>query len=463
MRAGMDRKTGRRWLALDKLPSESRSPRTWRTREDPFAAVWPTLTAMLEAAPELQAKSLFEWLEREEPGRFLPGQLRTLQRKVRRWRAQHGPPKPIFFAQQHRPGEAIQTDFTVADSLGITIAGEPFPHRLCHSVLPYSNWSSVTVCRSESLPALRRGIQTCVFALGRVPTFHQTDNSTAATHNPADGGRAFNREYEDLMSHLGMKPRTTGIGEKEQNGDVESKNGVVKRRLDQHLLLRGSRDFASMETYEAWARRVIAAGNELVDERFREDLAAMTPLLVRRLPEYSVVKVRVSKWSTIRVKENAYSVPSRLRDEPVTVRVYDDRLEVYYADRLELTMERLLGKKGHRINYRHVIWSLVQKPGAFERYRYREDLFPTLTFRRAYDALASELAPRQADIEYLRVLHLASATMECEVEAALELVLEAGELPQSHIVKGLIRSDDPEIPAIPQPQVDLTDYDLLLG
>lgn len=448
---------------MKKLPSESKSPRLWRTRADPFAEVWPKLAAMLEDAPELEAKSLFEWLQGRDPSRFQPGQLRTLQRKVRRWRAQHGPPKRIFFPQRHHAGEAIQTDFTSGNALDITIAGEAFPHMLCHSVLPFSNWASVTVCRSESMAALRRGIQACVFRLGRVPSFHQTDNSTAATHNPADGRRTFNREYAELMAHLGMKPRTTGIGEKEQNGSVEAMNGALKRRLLQHLLLRGHRDFASVEEYEAWVQQAVSAANVLVAGRLEEDLAAMQPLRVQRLPEYSVLKVRVSKWSTIRVKENAYSVPSRLRDEQVTVRVFDDRLEVYYADALELTTERLLGKKGHRINYRHVIWSLLRHPGAFARYRYREDLFPSLTFRRAHDALSDKLTARQADLEYVRVLHLAASTMECDVEAALELLLEAGETPRSHVVKSLVRPDQPEIPAMQQPLVDLTTYDRLLA
>lgn len=421
------------------------------------------MAAMLEVAPELEAKTLFEFTCRAHPGQFQPGQLRTLQRRVRRWRAQHGPPKPIFFPQTHRPGEAIQTDFTNANELRITIGGEPFPHLLCHSVLPHSNWSSLTVCRSESMQALRRGIQTCLFSLGRVPEFHQTDNSTAATHSLTSGMRDFNQEYLDLMKHLDVTPRTTAVGAKEQNGDVEAGNGAVKRRLEQHLLVRGSRDFSSVAEYEGWVGGITSAANELVADRLREDLAAMRPLRAKRLPEHTLVKTRVTKWSTIRVKENVYSVPSRLRDEQVEIRVLDDRLEVYFAGRLELTVDRLLGRKGHQINYRHVIWSLVKKPGAFARYRFRADLFPTLTFRRAYDALAEALNDRAADREYLEVLHLAAVTMESEVEAAIELLLEAGTPPRSHLVKDLIRKDELELPALQQPQVDLTTYDQLLG
>ena len=93
----------------------------------------------------------------------------------------------------------------------------------------------------------------------------------------------------------------------------------------------------------------------------------------------------MSCWTTIRVQHNSYSVPSRLRDQQVTVSVFDDRLEVYYKGVHQLSTERLLDRNGHYINYRHIIWSLVRKPGAFQRYKYREDLFPTPVFRLAYD------------------------------------------------------------------------------
>ena len=243
MRAGVDPKTARKYRALGKVPSEVPMERNWRTREDPFDVDWPMLAAKLEAAPELEAKALFEWLLEHSEGRYDPGHLRTFQRRVRDWRALQGPDREVFFAQEHRPGEALQTDFTWATKLEITIAGKPFPHMLCHPVLPFSNWEWATVCRSESMAALRRGVQAALVRLGRVPVFHQTDNSSAATHNLTTGKRGFNDDYVALVEHLGMTPRTIGVGKKEQNGDVEALNGALKRRLKQHLLLRGSRDF----------------------------------------------------------------------------------------------------------------------------------------------------------------------------------------------------------------------------
>ena len=182
MKADMDRKTARRYVAAAKLPSEMKQPRTWRTRPDPFAEDWPAVTEMLAATPGLQALTVLELLTLKRPGRYDETHLRTLQRRVRRWRAEHGPAREVWFTQAHRPGEAAQTDFTSAAELGVTLGGQVFAHLLCVTVLPYSNWQWATVCASESLAALRRGVQAALFQLGRVPRFHQTDHSTAATH-----------------------------------------------------------------------------------------------------------------------------------------------------------------------------------------------------------------------------------------------------------------------------------------
>lgn len=463
LRAGMDRKTARKYVRAGKFPSELRKPHIWRTRDDPFAEDWPTVAAMLEEAPELEATTLFDHLRGQKPEAYTSGQLRTLQRHIRQWRAQRGPEREVFFPQAHRPGEAMQTDFTHATVLRVTICGAPFAHQLCHSVLPYSNWEWATVCHSESMAALRRGVQSTLFRLGAVPAVHQTDNSTAATHDLRTGTRGFNEEYLALMGHFAMTPRTIAIGEKEQNGDVEASHGVLKRRLEQHLLLRGSRDFESAETYERWVWEKIEAADRLRQPQLAEELAVMRPLRASRLAEYREESVDVTSWSTIRVKRNTYSVPSRLIGESLRVHVYEQRLEVYHGSVLELAVERLRGEGGHRINYRHVIWSLIQKPGAFARYRYREDLFPSLPFRRAYDALTERLDAWKADLEYLRLLHLAASTMEREVEAAVVALLEAGHCPEADVVKRVVAPATIEVPALEVPAVDLTSYDGLLA
>jgi hypothetical protein len=462
LRSGMDPTTARKYVREGKLPSELKRGRDWRTRPDPFEEDWEEIRGRLEEAPELEGKALFDDLMERKVGCYEPGQLRTLQRKIREWRGQQGPERRVFFAQEHRPGEAMQTDFTSGTELRVTIEGEAFPHLLCHPVLPYSNWEWATVCRSESMAALRRGVQAALFRLGRVPEFHQTDNSTAATHDLRTGKRGFNAEYEELMRHLGMKPRTTGVGEKEQNGDVEAANGALKRRMKQHLLLRRSQDFGSVREYERWLESIVEKANGSRRQRLGEELDVMKPLRAERLPEWRSEEVRVTDWSTIRVKHNTYSVPSRLVERRVEVRVFDERLEVYYGGLLQLEVERLLGRGGRRINYRHIIWSLVQHPGAFERYRYREELFPTLAFRKAYDVLHVDRPGWKADLEYLRILHLAAATMESQVAEALEALLAEGVVPLYEKLRSRVAPHKPEIPEIQEPEVDLRAYDGLL-
>lgn len=465
MKAGMDRKTARRYVSAAKLPSEMKEPRWWRTRQDPFGEDWPTVAEVLAATPGLEAQTVLELMEAKWPGRYNETHLRTLQRRIRRWRAEHGPPREIWFTQAHRPGEAAQTDFTSTAELGITLAGQVFLHLLCVTVLPYSNWQWATACLSESLAALRRGVQAALFQLGRVPRFHQTDHSTAATHQIARDAeeRTFNADYAAVMRHFGMEPRTTAVGAKEQNGDVEASNGALKRRLEQALLVRGSRDFADQDEYERFVAGVVRKANAARGPRVAEDLEAMRPLVVARLPEYIEVVVPVSSTSTIRVKSCAYSVPSRLIGERVRVRLFEHRLEVYYADKLELGCEKLR-YRGVRIDYRHVIWSLVRKPGAFARYVYRDELFPTVTFRRAYDAIQAATTGTKGDVEYLRILHLAASTIEDDVEQALTALLAEGVAVTADAVRarGSHAGDATAVPTLEAPTVDLTAYDVLL-
>jgi len=472
MKAGMDRKTARKYIDAAKLPSEMRAPRDWRTREDPFAEHRCEIEEALRETPALEAKTLFELLCERHPGRYEAGQLRTLQRLVHAWRASQGPDKDIKLAQRHRPGEAAQTDFTSTSELAVTVAGALFAHLLCVLVLPYSNWLWATVSLSESMAAIRKGVQRALFQLGRVPQWHQTDNSTAATHRipvgdvvrDARGRRPFNSEYLALMRHFGMEPRTTEVGEKEQNGDVESLPRALKRRLEQELLKRGSRDFESVEAWQRFVDEVARKLNAGRGARVAEELAVMRALAVDKLPEYVEEEAWVSEWSTFRARHCAYSVPSRLIGEKLTVRVYEDRIEARYRGVTELACERVLGRNQHRIDYRHVIWSLVRKPGGFARYVYREEMFPSLVFRRAYDAIQTPHRGVSGDLEYLRILLLAATTLEAHVAAALTLLLDEGHAVTSEAVKALVSSESrPSVPAIAPMSVDLRDYDALLA
>jgi hypothetical protein len=471
MKAGMHRQTARKYVEAGELPSTMIAPRDWRTRSDPFEEHWPDIEERLRATPGLEAKTLFELLDEAHPGRYSAGQLRTLQRRVKRWRAARGPEREVVIAQRHRPGEAAQTDFTSTGELAVTIAGQLFTHLLCVLVLPYSNWQWATVCASESMAAIRRGVQRALFQLGRVPRYHQTDCSTAATHRIPDGQaqrfedgkRPFNEAYLVLMRHYGMTPRTTEVGAKEQNGDVEAGHGALKRRLEQALLVRGSRDFESADAWQTFVDGVVRKANVARSKRVVEDLAGMRELDVAKLPEYVDEEVRVSEWSTVRVRHNAYSVPSRLIGEWVRVHIYEDRIEVRFADEIQLSCERLLGRNGHRIDYRHVIRSLVRKPGGFARYVYREEMFPSLAFRETYDAIQAARPGTKGDLEYLRILHLAASTMETDVVAALALLKMSGKPVTADAVRELVKTPAPvDVPALASPSIDLSEYDTLL-
>jgi len=453
-----------------KLPSELVEARDWRTHEDAFLEHWPELEGLLTESPALEAKTLFELLLEKYPGRYEEGQLRTLQRRVKAWRAERGPDKDVVLGQLHRPGEAAQTDFTWMTELAVTIAGQAFVHMLCVFVLPYSNWRWASVCLSESIASLRHGVQRALFQLGRVPEWHQTDNSTAATHRIPDGksgdseGRAFNDNYLGIMRHFGMKPRTTEVAAKEQNGDVEAANGVVKRALNQALLVRGSRDFESRGVWQLFIDEVMRKANRSKGRRVADDMAAMRELNVAKLPEFVEVDFCVSEWSTVRVKSCAYSVPSRLIGEWVKVRIFEDRIVVRYADRDELDCERLRGRNLKRIDYRHIIWSLVRKPGGFARYVYREEMFPSVVFRRAYDAIQTPHRGMKGDLEYLRILHIAASTFEADVEAALVLLLAGDKAVTADAVKVLVSMTTAiEVPDLARQPVDLGAYDALLA
>jgi transposase len=462
-KSGMSERTARRYRGLGKLPSEVKAAHSWRTREDPFAEVWPEVEALLARDSGLQAKTVFEELQRRHPGRFGPGQLRTLQRRFRDWRALHGAQQEVYFAQSHRPGEQGQSDFTDMGSLGITIAGERFLHLLYHFVLTYSNWESVSLCYSETFEALSEGLQGALWRLGGVPAEHRTDNLSAATHElKRSRGRGFTERYRELLEHYGLRASKNSPGRAHENGDVESAHGGLKNALDQRLRLRGSRDFASLEAYWQWVEVRVAERNAQREARLAEERAVLGPLPARALPAYREEEVTVKRWGIIRVVNKPYSLPSRLIGHRVQVRVYADHLEARYRGQVVARPPRVRGDGLEGIDYRHLVHSLIRKPGAFRRYVYREALFPSVTFRRAYDVLA-ERSQRWADLEYVRILHLAATTLQCEVEAALLALLEAGDVPEYEAVQAKVAP----VPSLgcPEVQVDTPDlavYDALL-
>jgi transposase InsO family protein len=460
------RKTVAKYEQAGKLPSELKKPRSYRTRQDPFEQDWPEVEQMLMAAPELEATALFDWLCRHlRPGKYQEGQLRTFQRRVSEWRALHLE-KVAVLEQVHRPGEVLQTDGTWLTELGVTIQGEAFKHILIHCVLPYSNWEWGVIAQSESQLALQRGLQSTLFKLGYVPRYHQTDNSSAATYqvrHEADGERAYTPGYLALLEHFGLEPRTIRVGCPEQNGDIEASHGGLKRALVQHLLLRGSREFVSLEAYEQFIETVLEQRNQSRQTRLNEELAVMQPLTAQPLGSYQEVRVKVTRASIIRVQHNVYSVPTGLIGRQVTVRLYEWHLEVYVGQKQVETIPRLVGQKKQQINYRHLIGTLLRKPGGFRNYRYREALFPSLVFRQAWDQLKLWYSPRKADLIYLRLLRLATRHLECEVATALALLLAETTRWDDTDVEQLLQPQlAVAVPLLSPPAVNLDRYDRLL-
>jgi hypothetical protein len=463
-KAGMDEKTARKYRKLGKLPSEVRQEHDWRTREDPFSGVWEQIRAKLQINPGLEAKTLFEDLQRRYPGEFADGQLRTLQRRVKTWRATEGPPREVYFAQVYKPGVLCQSDFTSMNKLGVTISGRPFDHILYHFVLAYSNWEAGTICFSESFESLSEGLQNALWELGGVVSEHRTDRLTTAVQK-ASHPEEFTSRYRGLMKHYGLRGRKIQAASPNENGDIEQRHNRLKRAVDQALMLRGSRDFRGRGEYATFLKNLFKQLNAGRRGRFEEELRELRRLPARRLEACKRIKVRVTGGSTIRAGHNVYSVDSRLIGERVEVRLYVEHLEVWYAQRKVESMARLRGEGKHRIEYRHIIDWLVRKPGAFENYRYRDDLFPTSRFRMAYDALRKRHSQQRASREYLRMLHLAATESERSVDDALRMLISKNENITVETIKELVLGESEPEPAtdVNIADVDLSDYDALLG
>jgi len=466
------RKTVQKYEQLGQLPSALKEARGYRTRPDPFEKDWAEIEIKLAAAPELEAKAIFEWLCERDGTQYQEGQLRTLQRHISNWRVLNGNPT-VTLDQIHQAGEVLQSDGTCMNELEVTLQGEPFEHILFHSVLPYSNWEWGRVVQSESLLSIRLGLQSALLKLGYVPQAHQTDHTTAATHKlgvadrqKSPSERGYNEEYLQLLAHYGLEARTIHLSSPNENGDVESSNGGLKRAVRQHLLLRGSRNFESIAAYELFLFEIMEKRNAARQVKLDEEIAVMKPLTAKPWPQMRELNVRVGQNGILRVGSNGYSVPSGLKGKRATVRVYEWHIEVWYANQRIESMPRVLGAHHYQINYRHVIDSLLRKPGGFRNYRYRDDLFPLDVFRQAWDVLNEHLPPRRADLTYLRILKQAALGLEADVAQALRLLLDQDQgqnlWDEKTITELTGAMTAPKgIPLLALPLVNLTLYDQL--
>ncbi|HWW85260.1 MAG TPA: IS21 family transposase [Vicinamibacterales bacterium] len=463
--AGMSLRTAREW-DTGPVPSVTKQPRDWRTRPDPFATVWRTeIEPLLQRDRKgvLEAKLVLAELCLRHPEQFHGGQARTLQRRFRDWRAVHGPEPEVFFEQVAVPGREAAIDFTHATDLEVTIAGDPLPHLLFEFVLHYSGWTWVAIAFGETFEALVAGVQGALWALGGVPAVLRSDNLSAATHElKRSGGRDLTFRFRAVLDHYGLQSSRITPGHAHENGVAEQAHRRLKSLLAQALLIRGHSDFDDLLGYERFVRDIVDAWrNRAIAERLVEERAQLHPLPSSQIPSYTTYSPKVRRWSTIRVAHRTYSVPARLIGHTVDVRVYADRLEVRYRDQMVQTMPRLRKEEEHRVDYRHVIGWLVRKPGAFARYRYREDLFPCLAFRRAYDRLQGTHGER-ADVEYLRILQLAATAGEQRVFDAITTLLDAPGRFEYVTVQASVSPLTVAIPTLHIPLPDLRVYDTLL-
>jgi len=466
VRSGFSERSGRRIEKGDGGP-DHRKPRKHRTRKDPLDAVWKSdMLPMLEAHPGLRAVTLLEYLQRRHPGRYPDSIRRTLERRVKEWRAIHGPEKEVIFRQIHQPGLMGISDFTEPkDSFYITIRGKKLAHRLFHFRLPFSSWSYVRVIESgESFVALTSSLNEALQRLGGSPKEHRTDSLSAAYKNLSKDEREdATRRYREFCEHYSMKPTRNNRGVSHENGAIESPHGHLKRRIAQELMLRGSNDFGSVESYGRWLDSLVSRLNRRQQDKVNEERAALTPLPASRGVDYDEVVARVSSTSTILVKRGLYSVPSRLSGEQLRIHVHEHTLSLFLGSKKTLELERVFSTDNHRarnIDFRHVIGSLVKKPQAFRHSVLRDDLLPNDQFRAIWKRVDAEMDAHFACKFIVTVLY-AAAKGDC-VQALGGWLLEQEKLPPLHQIQQRFHPTPPCDEQVSGRQHDVIDYDALI-
>lgn len=464
-KAGVSVRSGRRIERSEALPSQ-RAIRSWRTRADPLAQVWDQeLVPLLRQAPGLTAVTLLEELERRYPGRFPTAMLRTLQRRVRHWRALEGAEREVFFAQVHEPGRLGLSDFTCARELAIRIDGEMLDHRLYQFALAYSGWRHVeVVLGGESWVALSAGLQNALWRLGGVPVEHRTDSLSAAFNNLAEREELTHR-YEELCERYGMRPTRNNRGVSHENGAIEARQRTAKHFLEQALLLRGTREFADIAAYRAFVSEVVERANLRLAKSLAIERACLIGLPRRRVADYEQIDARVTKFALMTVKQVAYSVPSRLIGHRLKVRVHDERIEAFLGEQCVFESPRVRPGPGRtrRIDYRHLLPALKRKPGALVRWRLRDALWPRSEYARAWEVLLKRLPERQAAKTMVGLLELAAgAGCEALLAARLDELLERGALPNLELLTEELAPRQASVPSVSIQLPELAQYDALM-
>lgn len=465
-KTGISERSARRIEGCDALPSQ-RAPRSWRTREDPLATVWDAeVVPLLQADPQLNAVTLLEELQRRHPGDYDTGVLRTLQRRMRQWRALHGPEREVFFAQEHPPGRLGLSDFTVADDLGVEIEGAAFDHRLYQFALAHSGWRhAVVMSEGESFLALSTGLQAALWRLGGTPEEHRTDSLSAAFNNLAEA-QELTKRYDELCRHYGMRASRCNPGQSHENGSIESRHDSLKTAIDQALRLRGSRRFDDRAGYEAFVDQIVQRFNARVARRLAAERPMLRPLPPRRTAEYDELPARVSKYGIFTVKGVQYSAPSQLIGHRMMVRQYARHIECWLGGQCVLQRPRATHRDGQRhprnIDYRHLVAALKRKPGAFARWVLRDAVFPRDVYRQTWARLAARLPEREACRTIVGLLALAAEGHEAQLADELEQLIELGQLPDLEALTALLAPPRREVPDVAVELPTLAGYDELI-
>lgn len=466
-KTGMSISSAKRIEGSENLPSQ-RPPRHWRTRSDPLAEVWSTeIVPMLEGAPSLMAVTVLEELQRRYPERFAHSVLRTLQRRVRQWRAVHGSEREIFFAQEHPPGRLGLSDFTCGNDLEILVAGEPFAHLLYQFAFAYSGWRHAQVVRGgESFQALAAGLQDALWMAGGVPEEHRTDSLSAAFNNLAEQ-EELTRRYKGLCEHYGMRASRNNPGESHENGSIEARQGSLKVSLEQSLLLRGSREFDEVAEYEQFVAETVRRLNARCARAWEVERASLRPLPVRRTADFEELDARVSKFGVFSAKGVLYSVPSRLVGQRLKVRLYKDHLQAWLGGVKVFECERLHSNRGSRhpkrIDWRHMLPTLKRKPGAFARWVLRDAMFPRTEYAQTWEHLRTRLPERQACRLMVDLLDLADrASVVGELAVALAVLNDQGELPDIDVLRARFAPRPAVVPSVEVLLPATSVYDQLL-
>ena len=464
-KAGFSTSTGYR-IESDPRPPSQKRKRRGRRRPDPLAGIFEEeIVPLLRANPGLRAVALYEEMMRRHP-ELHAGVRRTLERRVRAWKAKHGPDQEIIFRQKHKPGRRGLSDFTDATGLGVTVAGKPLAHKLYHFRLEYSGFChAAVVLGGESFVALAEGLQDALWALGGCPKEHRTDSLSAAFRNlKFDAREDVTRRYEMLMADYGMEASRNNRGLAHENGSVEASHGHLKRALGDALLLRGSRDFETVEAYRAFLATVVSRRNARNRERIDAERQVLRSLPKRRSDGFEETLVRVTRTGGFSLRRVFYTVPSRLVGHRLRVRLYDDRLVLFAGTDELMTLPRGHagpgGRRGQVVDFRHVLPSLRRKPMALLNWIWRDGLFPRDAYRRAFEALVEDLSGREACHRMVDLLGLAhDHCCEARLAAELDALLDAGRLPDPAVLRERFLPKPDPVPDVDTPLPPMSVYD----